>query len=55
MVAMRVFVAATLGACVFVVTWAIGLNPDVGGLIALAFVGGGILAQMASRTAERGG
>ena len=53
--AMWVFVAATAGASVFIVTWAIGLNSDVGGLIALAFVGGGILAQMASRAAEREG
>jgi hypothetical protein len=30
-----------------VVTWATGLNPDVGGLIALACVGIGILVQRA--------
>jgi hypothetical protein len=46
---MWVFAAATVGACVFIVTWAVGLNADVSGLIALAFVGMGILAQMASR------
>jgi hypothetical protein len=51
---MWVWAAATTGVCVLVVTWAIGLNPDVGGIIALAFVGLGILAQMASRpTRER--
>jgi len=55
MAAMWVFVAATVGASVFIVTWAVGLNADVGGLIALGFVGGGILAQMASREAQRGG
>jgi hypothetical protein len=44
-----VFLAATLGACTLVVLWAIGLTPDVGGLIALAILGVGILAQMAGR------
>ena len=44
---MVLFVAATAGMCVFVVTWALGLNPDVAGLIALTFVGIGALAQMA--------
>jgi hypothetical protein len=46
---MIVFLAAVAGMCVFLITWAIGLNADVGGLIALAFVGIGILAQMATR------
>lgn len=53
--AMWVFVAATVGVSLLIITWAMGLNPDVGGLIALAFVGGGILAQMASREAQRRG
>jgi hypothetical protein len=44
-----VFLAATLGTCVLIVLWAIGLTPDVGGLIALAILGLGILAQMADR------
>jgi hypothetical protein len=44
-----VFLAATLGMCAFVVLWAIGLTPDVGGLIALAILSIGILAQMADR------
>jgi hypothetical protein len=44
-----IFLAATVGMCVLVVLWAIGLTPDVGGLIALAIVGLGILAQMADR------
>jgi hypothetical protein len=44
-----VFLAATLGACALVVLWATGLDPDVGGLIALAIIGVGILAQMADR------
>jgi hypothetical protein len=47
--AMWVFLAATLGMCTLVVLWAIGLTPDVGGLIALAILGIGILAQMADR------
>ena len=46
---MFVFLAATLGACALIVLWAIGLTPDVGGLIALAILGIGILAQMADR------
>jgi len=44
-----VFLAATFGTCLLVVLWAIGLTPDVGGLIALAILGVGILAQMADR------
>jgi len=48
-----VFLSATLGMCTLVVTWAVGLNPDVGGLIALAIVGIGILAQMAERQGAR--
>jgi hypothetical protein len=44
-----VFLAATLGACTLVALWAIGLNPDVGGVIALAILGIGILVQMADR------
>ena len=46
---MWVFLAATIGMCALVVLWAIGLTPDVGGLVALAIVGLGILAQMADR------
>ena len=46
---MWIFLAATLGASTLVVLWAIGLTPDVGGLIALAIVGLGILAQTADR------
>ena len=46
---MWVFLAATLGTCVLVVLWAIGLTPEVGGIIALAILGVGILAQMAER------
>jgi hypothetical protein len=46
---MWIFIAATTGVSVLIVTWAVGLNSDVGGLIALAFVGLGILAQMADR------
>ena len=46
---MWVFLAATFGTCLLVVLWAIGLTPDVGGLIALAILGIGILIQMAER------
>jgi hypothetical protein len=46
---MLAFVATTIGMCALVITWAIGLNSDVGGLIALGFVGLGLLGQMASR------
>jgi hypothetical protein len=49
---MWIFVAAALGACTFIVTWSIGLNADVSGLIALAFLSVGLLGQMASRQAE---
>jgi hypothetical protein len=49
-----IFLAATLGTCALVVLWAIGLTPDVGGLIALAILGLGILAQMADRERARG-
>jgi hypothetical protein len=50
---MKVYLAATAGACAFVITWAIGLNADVAGLIALAFLGIGILAQMATSSSDR--
>jgi hypothetical protein len=46
---MWVFLATTLGMCVLVVLWAVGLTADVGGLIALAIIGVGILAQMVDR------
>jgi hypothetical protein len=49
--AMRVFVGTTIGMCALIITWAIGLNPDVGGLIALACVGIGLLAEMVGRSA----
>jgi hypothetical protein len=48
-----IFLAATIGMCALVVTWALGLPPDVGGLIALAFIGVGILAHMAERQRGR--
>jgi hypothetical protein len=50
---MWVFVATTAGMCALIVTWAIGLNSDVGGVIALAFVGLGILGRMATRSRSR--
>jgi hypothetical protein len=52
---MIVYVAALIGMCAFLITWAIGLNPDVGGLIALGCVGIGILAQMISRPSSEPG
>lgn len=51
---MWVYVAAMIGASVLIVTWAIGLTSDVGGLIALGFISLGVLGQMGSRMfAER--
>jgi hypothetical protein len=50
---MLVFVAATVGMCALIITWAIGLNSDVGGLIALGFVGLGLLGHMATRNLSR--
>jgi hypothetical protein len=47
---MLIFLATTVGFCALIITWAIGLNSDVGGLIALGFVGIGILAQRATRS-----
>jgi Flp pilus assembly protein TadB len=44
---MAIYLAATAGVCLFVVLWATGLNADVAGLIALAILCLGILAQMA--------
>jgi hypothetical protein len=45
-----IFLAATLGTCVLIVIWALGITADVGGLAALAILGLGILAQMADRS-----
>jgi hypothetical protein len=47
---MWIIIAATVGATALLVTWAIGLSPDVGGLIGLAFLALGILVQMAERS-----
>lgn len=49
---MAVFLAATLGMCVFVVMWATGYDPDVGGLVMLALLGIGILIHMLLPTDE---
>jgi hypothetical protein len=49
---MWIFIATSIGGCLLVATWALGLNADVGGLIALACVGLGILAQMGDRRRE---
>jgi hypothetical protein len=46
---MWVFLSATLGTCVLIVIWALGITADVGGLAALGILGLGILAQMADR------
>jgi hypothetical protein len=48
--ALLIFLATTVGFCALIIAWAIGLNPDVGGLIALGFVGLGILGQRATST-----
>jgi hypothetical protein len=47
MPALVTFLAATAGACTFVVLWATGLNADVAGLVALGILGIGVLVQMA--------
>lgn len=52
---MWIYVSALIGVCALIVTWAIGLTPDVGALIALAFIGIGILAQMAERSFRQQG
>jgi hypothetical protein len=49
-----IYLAAVIGASALVITWAVGLNPDVGGLIALAFIALGILAEMAARPGREG-
>jgi|RhiMetdeSRZDD1v2_1073273.scaffolds.fasta_scaffold685793_2 hypothetical protein len=46
---MWIYVAATIGINALIVTWATGLNADVGALIALGCIGLGIVAQMADR------
>ena len=46
---MWIFLAATLGVCALVVIWALGITADVGGIVALAILGIGILIQMADR------
>jgi hypothetical protein len=51
---MWIWVAATTGVCALIVTWAIGLNSDVGGIIALACVGIGILVQRAFLPSPKG-
>ena len=48
MLAMPAFIATTIGMSILIITWATGLNSDVGGLIALGCVGIGLLAQAAS-------
>ena len=45
--AVLIYLATIVGFCALIITWAIGLNPDVGGLIALGIVGLGILAHRA--------
>jgi hypothetical protein len=52
---MWIYVAATIGMSALIVTWATGLTPDVGALIALGCIGVGILAQMAERSFRRPG
>jgi hypothetical protein len=49
---LAIYLAGTAGVCTFVVLWAIGLNADVAGLVALAMLCLGILVQMATRTSS---
>jgi hypothetical protein len=51
---MAIYLAGTAGACAFVVLWAIGLNADVAGLVALALLGLGILAHMTMSSPDEG-
>lgn len=44
---MIIYIAAVAGACTFVVLWSIGLNADVGGLVALGMLFLGVLVHMA--------
>ena len=43
---MAIYIAAVVAMCTFVVLWAIGLEPDVGAIIALVILGAGILIHM---------
>ena len=45
---MLAYLSAIIGMSALIITWAIGLNADVGGLIALGIIGGGLLAQKAA-------
>ena len=46
---MVVYIAACIGACAFVVFWALGLNSDVSGLIALSILCIGVLVHVLQR------
>jgi hypothetical protein len=48
-----IYVAAAVGGAAFLVTWATGLNSEVGGIIWLGIIAVGILAEMQDR-ARRG-
>jgi hypothetical protein len=52
---MAIFLAATLGMCAFVITWALGMSADVGALIVLVFVLVGIAIHMLIPADERTG
>jgi hypothetical protein len=43
---MIIYISAVAGLCTLVVLWAIGLNADVGGLIALGMLFLGVVAHM---------
>ena len=45
---MIIYISAVAGLCTLVVLWAIGLNADVGGLIALGMLFLGVVAHMAA-------
>jgi hypothetical protein len=46
---MIIYISAVAGLCTLVVLWAIGLNADVGGLIALGMLFLGVLVHMGTR------
>jgi hypothetical protein len=48
---MLAYIAGTIGVCVLITTWATGLTPVVGGLMALGIFAVGVLAQMLTRPA----
>ncbi|HZO59775.1 MAG TPA: hypothetical protein VFB51_08800 [Solirubrobacterales bacterium] len=50
---MWVFLGFTVGMCLFVVLWALGLAQDAAGIAALGVLGIGVLAQMVESRGSR--